>query len=189
MFSRERILFKERVDDIVIQRPTNMKDIELKLVCELIKNSRKSDRELAKSIGVSQPTVSRIRAKLEKEGLIEYTGVPNLRKLGFEIIAIVFANWKRDRYSDTRVLKAQDFVKRHPNVIFVSTGQGCSADRVSVSVHKSYTDYAEYMREAKAEWGEFMNFTGTFLIALNSDSLVRPLSLRYLADYLAKEKP
>lgn len=61
-----------------------MKDIEIKLVCELIKNSRKSDRELAKLIGVSQPTVSRIRTRLEKEGVIEYTGTANLRKLGFE---------------------------------------------------------------------------------------------------------
>jgi DNA-binding Lrp family transcriptional regulator len=171
-----------------MQELTIMKDIELRLVCELIKNSRKSDRELAKSIGVSQPTVSRIRARLEKEGLIEYTGVPNLRKLGFEIIAIVFAKWNREQYPDTRVLKAEDFVKRSPNVIFVSTGQGCSADWVSVSVHKSYSDYAEYMREAKSEWGEFMTFTGTFLIALNSDNVVRPLSLRYLADCLVKGK-
>jgi DNA-binding Lrp family transcriptional regulator len=72
-----------------------VKSVELKLLCELIKNSRKSDRKLAKLVGVSQPTVTRTRTRLEKEGLIEYSGVPNLRKIGFEIIAITFANWKR----------------------------------------------------------------------------------------------
>lgn len=39
-----------------------MKDVELSLVAELLKDSRRSDRELAKAIGVSQPTVSRLMA-------------------------------------------------------------------------------------------------------------------------------
>jgi DNA-binding Lrp family transcriptional regulator len=34
-----------------------MKDIELRLISELMKNSRRSDRELAKAIGISQPTI------------------------------------------------------------------------------------------------------------------------------------
>jgi DNA-binding Lrp family transcriptional regulator len=45
-----------------------IRDIELKILSELMKNARISDRELAKKIGVSQPTVSRIRSRLEKEG-------------------------------------------------------------------------------------------------------------------------
>ena len=60
-----------------------IRDIELKILSELMKNARISDRELAKKIGVSQPTVSRIRSRLEKEGYIRgYTVLPNLRKLG-----------------------------------------------------------------------------------------------------------
>jgi hypothetical protein len=37
-----------------------VKDVELKLIYELIKNSRRSDRELARVLKVSQPTVSRM---------------------------------------------------------------------------------------------------------------------------------
>lgn len=40
-----------------------VKDVDLKLLSELMKNSRRIDRELAKIIGVSQPTVS---AELEQ---------------------------------------------------------------------------------------------------------------------------
>jgi DNA-binding Lrp family transcriptional regulator len=59
-----------------------VKDIELRLIAELMKNSRRSDRELTKIIGVSQPTVSRTIKRLDKEGYIkEYTAIvtsPNL---------------------------------------------------------------------------------------------------------------
>ena len=50
-----------------------MKDVELKLISELMKNSRRSDRELAKTLGVSQPTVSRTLKRLETEGTLKNT--------------------------------------------------------------------------------------------------------------------
>jgi DNA-binding Lrp family transcriptional regulator len=66
-----------------------LKDTELKVISELMKNSRRSDRELAKAIGASQPTVSRIIKKLEKEKIIEeYTMIPNFSKLGYKILAL-----------------------------------------------------------------------------------------------------
>ena len=71
-----------------------MKDFELQLVSELVRNCRRSDRELAKVLHVSQPTVTRTRARLEKQGLIEYGASPNLPELGYKIMAVVFG--KRD---------------------------------------------------------------------------------------------
>ena len=63
-----------------------MRKIEWKLISELMKNSRRSDRDLAKVIGKSQPTVTRTRTRLEKQGYIkEYTMLPDFQKLGFEI--------------------------------------------------------------------------------------------------------
>ena len=61
-----------------------MKDTELKVVVELMKNSRRSDRELARAIGMSQPTVTRTRTGLEKRGIIkEYTMVQVMYSLVF----------------------------------------------------------------------------------------------------------
>jgi len=165
----------------------HLKDVEMKLVCELIRNTRKSDRELAKLIGVSQPTVSRIRARLEKEGVISYTGVPDLRKLGFQIIAVTFGNSRSGHHSEAIAAKTKAFVDDHANLIFVSSGRGFNSDRIVISVHKSYSDYAEYVRQIRAEWEGFMNMTDSFLISLNSDNILRPISLKYIADCLEKE--
>jgi DNA-binding Lrp family transcriptional regulator len=48
-----------------------IKNVKLELISERMKNSRRSDRDLAKAIGVSQPTVSRMIKKLENEGIIK----------------------------------------------------------------------------------------------------------------------
>jgi Mn-dependent DtxR family transcriptional regulator len=50
-----------------------LKEFELEVISELVRNCRRSDGELARALHVSQPTVTRTRTKLEKQGLIEYT--------------------------------------------------------------------------------------------------------------------
>lgn len=47
-----------------------VKSTEMRLISELLKNSRRSDRQLAKALGVSQPTISRLLKKVENECLI-----------------------------------------------------------------------------------------------------------------------
>jgi DNA-binding Lrp family transcriptional regulator len=44
-----------------------MRILELKVISELMKNSKLSDRALAKKIGVSQPTITRARRKLQEK--------------------------------------------------------------------------------------------------------------------------
>ena len=72
-----------------------LKDTETALISELMKNCRRSDRELARAIGVSQPTVSRMIKRLEKEGVVnEYTMIPDFRKLGYNLCAFIFLKLK-----------------------------------------------------------------------------------------------
>ena len=163
-----------------------MKNVELKLLAELTRNPRRSDRELARSMGVSQPTVSRTRLRVEKQGLIRYTGIPDLAKLGFEIVAVTFANSRDKEYQGTGETKAQDFARRHPCIIFVSTGRGfgSGSDRVVISVHKSYSDYAKFIKEIREEWAEFTTITGSFLISTGTDNILKSTSLNNLVDHL-----
>jgi DNA-binding Lrp family transcriptional regulator len=164
----------------------DLKETELRLICELIKNSRRSDRELAKSLGVSQPTVSRIRTKLEKRGIIQYTGSPDLKELGFEIVAITFGNLNVGSSSDVndRVERGKEFLRQHSNVLFFSTGRGLSSDRVAVTAHKSYSDYTKFIGELKKDWADIITVTGSFLISLGSDNVLRSMTFKHLATCL-----
>jgi DNA-binding Lrp family transcriptional regulator len=161
-----------------------LKKIDCQILAELMKNSRLSDRQLAKNLGVSQPTVTRRRTMLEKERLIEYTAIPDLRKLGFEILAFSLANWKQEAASEEKNQETKAFISKHPNVMFVSTGRGLGADRVSVSAHRNYADYSHYMQELKQYWGANIERVNSFIVSLQNDNILRNLSFKYLAEIL-----
>jgi DNA-binding Lrp family transcriptional regulator len=165
-----------------------LKSIDYAIVSELIKNSRLSDRQVAKMLGTSQPTVTRRRRELEKEGLLDYTAVPDVKKLGFEILAITFGNRAaHPQYPELEIQKSKEFTERHPNLIFVSSGMGLGSDRVAISVHKDYADYSNFKKEVSEEWKEIMTVTDSFVISLVSDSMLRNLTFKHLAELLKKE--
>ena len=165
-----------------------LKLTDYELLSELIKNPKLSDRQVAKRMGVSQPTVTRRRAELEKERLLDYTAIPDLKELGFEIVAITFGNRAAfPQHAELQIQKAKDFIERHPNIIFVSSGIGLNSDRVVVSAHKDYSDYSEFQREIKQEWGEIMEVVGSFIVSLPSDSVLRHLTFKYLAELMKNE--
>src|SRR4030066_1542772 len=79
-----------------------LKEIELRVIAELMKNSRRSDRELAKALHTSQPAVSRAIKRLEKEGIIkEYTMIPDFAKLGYKIMGITQMKVKEESEEST----------------------------------------------------------------------------------------
>jgi DNA-binding Lrp family transcriptional regulator len=165
-----------------------MKDVELRLISELMKNSRKSDRELAKAIGVSQPTVTRTRTRLEKEGYIkEYTIMPDFFKLGFEIAALTFVKLKNLDAGDidkARTL-AQESLRKGPlEIVMLERGMGLGYDGVIVSVHKDYPSYMELKKWLRRFDFLDLSEVESFLINLSDKVHYRPLTFTTLAQYL-----
>ena len=171
-----------------------MKDIELRLISELMKNSRRSDRELAKVIGVSQPTVSRIMKKLEKEGVIkEYTMIPDFSKLGYSIMSIAFAKLKKpiseQELEEVRRQVRQTLQTEPIPTILAMSGMGLDADRVIISFHESYSVYTEYLSKLKQHPLVRVEDTKSFLIDLENRNEYLPLTLSEMAAYVAYAKP
>ena len=166
-----------------------LKDIDFKIASWLMKNSKMSDRKLAEIIGVSQPTVTRRRAKIEKELSIDYTAIPNFKKLGMEIMAFHAVQWNPEGYETLSKMedftkKVKDFFSKHPNIIFASSGQGCGFSRIAITIHRDYSDFVKFRTEIQKEWGQYAAKHDSFIISLKSDKVMRHLTLKYLADYI-----
>jgi DNA-binding Lrp family transcriptional regulator len=166
-----------------------MKDMELRLISELMKNSRRSDRELSRVLGVSQPTVTRTRSVLEKEGIVkEYTMIPGLSKLGFGIMSITLAKLK-EPISEQKVMEVrkqvrQTLLEEPTPAILAMGGIGLSADRVFIAFHENYSSYTEFLNRLKRHPLVKVEDLKSFLIDLEDRSQFLPLTLSELAKYL-----
>jgi len=56
--------------------------------------------------------------------------------------------------------------------------------RTGITFHKDYSDFVAYKTRVEADWGSYMTKYDTFIISLKSDQIKRPLTLKYLADYI-----
>lgn len=166
-----------------------MKNFELKLISELMKDSRRSDRQLAKIIGVSQPTVTRLRNKLEKEGYLkEYAAIPDFRKLGFEIIAITFTTFLHEPTpQELGALRrvARELEKENPRaVLMAANGMGLGFNRVFISFHENYSSYLKTISLIKQVPNVDTSHVESFVVSLADEGHYQPLTFSVIAKYL-----
>lgn len=163
-----------------------MKDVEIALVAELMKNSRRSDRELARAIGVSQPTVSRMIKKLERDGVVnEYTMIPDFRKLGYKLCALIFFRLKAPIRPE-RVEWARTAVRERLNqtpfvILLLERGIGLGRDAVMVCLYKDYASYAEHRNIIREFPFLVSSDVDSFLIDLNDEVHYRYLTFASVA--------
>lgn len=154
-----------------------MKETKRKLLFELIKNSKRSDRELAKVLRVSQATVSRMRNDLTKNGWIkQFTVIPDLAKMGFEILAI--SSFKSTN-NEELIEKAIEWTRARPEIIFAARSEGQGKNGVVISIHKNYTDYSNFLEDLRLEGISNFDDYDTLLISLNG-LVVKDFSLKHL---------
>ena len=158
------------------------KKLPQKLLRELLKNSKRTDRGLAKILKVSQPTITRARHKLEKSGMIQdYTIIPDFRKMGFEILSLTFVKMRSEILTPEVMEEAKKYAAKFPNAIFASTGEGLGMTGVIISFHRDYTDYHRKLNLLRVDWKDFAEDVQSFVVSIGEGEFKR-FSLTYLED-------
>jgi DNA-binding Lrp family transcriptional regulator len=169
-----------------------LKPIDYKLLFELMKDSHRSDRQIAKALGVSQPTVTRRRAMLEESYIEGYTVIPKFGQIGFEILAFTFLKHKPECKSgeekEKSFKKLKEWYTKQPNVILMQEGRGMGWDSVCLSLHENYSDYAEFMRTHDSELSDLIVESQTFSADLAPGIIIKPFNLKYLANLKMKSR-
>jgi len=168
----------------------SLKDVQLKLIAELLRNSRRSDRELAKAIGVSQPTVSRTLAKLEKAGFIRsHTIIPDFSKIGFNLLGITFVKLK-STYPAEEIEKIRKAVKERVeqskfNIVMLERGIGLGFDACIISIYKDYSEYSQHQDAIRTFPFIDISKIESFIINLKDSVRYHPLNFETVARHLA----
>ena len=168
-------------------KKTSAQQKEEILLKELLKDSSRSDRELAKTIGTSQPTISRLRKKLDNDNLIKnYTVIPDFYKMGYTILAITMVKSVHNLASSKEKLtgkeKAKNWMMKYPNIIFCDYCRGIGMDGVMFSLHKSYNDFDKFMSEHNHALGNIITDFENILVNLKKEESIKPFNLKYLAE-------
>ena len=159
------------------------------LLQEYLKDSNRSDKQIAKTLGVSQPTISKMKNRLLDEGLVRhFSAIPDFAKIGYEIMAFSFIKFNSEAISDfsmedvTRIKKrAIAWAESNPCIIFDSMVEGMGIDAINISLHKDYVTYQEFLRESKKKWGNMMAEVQFAIVDLVGN-VAKPLSFKYLGE-------
>jgi len=168
---------------------TELQPIDRRILFELMRNSRKSDREIAKILGVSQPTITRRRSLLEKRGVIEtYTLIPRWDKLGYSLMAIILVR-VRVGTSGSHEARYQEVLKRgaewlvnQPNILMAGGCRGTGVESFMISIHKTYADFDEFMNDCRLKLGDLLEIVQFVIINLAGREVLKPFNPVYLAE-------
>jgi DNA-binding Lrp family transcriptional regulator len=132
-------------------------EIDKKILSELLKDSKRSYRELAKAIGVSAATViSRIQ-RLEQAGVItEYTVMIDFERIGFELTAVTELTVSRGKLIET-----QEEIAKLPYVCAVYDVTG-EIDSIVVAKFKNRKELSEFPKDLLSM--PFVERTNTHLV-------------------------
>jgi DNA-binding Lrp family transcriptional regulator len=161
-----------------------MKKREKEVLFQLLRDSKLSDREIAKKLNTSQSTITRTRHKLEHRCINSYTIVPNLSKLDINLIAFSFG--KCIKPTDKLENQFKDFIEKQPNVIFSGHGEGMGKTAVMISFHKNFSGFTEFMRKTRLLCEFFGENLDTFIVS--TDKLVRTLGMANAVEHLVKKE-
>jgi hypothetical protein len=117
-----------------------------------------------------------MRRSLEKSGLLrEYTVIPAVEKLGFEILAFNFVTGVASKNNaDIKM-----WVARNRKVVFAGSGEGLNGKTLlTVSLHRNFTDFSAFAHEFRGAVG-LPSEVESFLVSLNS-GMVKRFSFKQL---------
>ncbi|KYK22549.1 hypothetical protein AYK24_01785 [Thermoplasmatales archaeon SG8-52-4] len=111
-------------------------DTEKNVYCMLVSYPELSDSEIGRDLGVSRHTVSRLRRKFEKNNLMKKISIPNLVKLGFEILT--FNHIQFNPKNPPNMDNDEAALLMSDSTVFFASRR---FEAVIISIYKDYEDY------------------------------------------------
>jgi DNA-binding MarR family transcriptional regulator len=115
---------------------STLSDTEKNVLCMLVGYPEMSESWIARELGVSRHTVSRLRRGFDERALIERLTIPNQRKLGFEILA--FYHFRFDPRNPPKMENDEGAVLMSDSTIFLATRV---FEAIMISIYSDYNDY------------------------------------------------
>lgn len=98
---------------------TSMTRIEKRVLYGLVENPDTPDNTVAKKMGVTRQSVTKIRKRFESRSVIKTIRIPSLKKLGGEIFVIGFIKFEPHSSVERRKTSIQMILKNLPTILMI----------------------------------------------------------------------
>ena len=107
-----------------------------------LRNCKQSDREIATISKVSQPTITRVRQRLERTGIIKhYMAIPDYNKIGYPFGSVITGQ-SFSEGSLKELISKSDIVLKAPCIEL-------NQNIILITMHKTIEDYKEFLKKVK----------------------------------------
>ncbi|MFH1126528.1 MAG: Lrp/AsnC family transcriptional regulator [archaeon] len=165
-----------------------LKKREIQVFFELLKDGRVPDKHIAQRIKTTQPTVTRIRQKLEREGYIKkYSILVDFKKVGITMIVVTMFKW-----ADYSIEKEQEDARKEilkmPEMLSLSRGEGMRGKtNIIISAHEGFKSYEDFVRVLRKKWGNYVTDIESFISSVDGITKVFDPS-ECITDILSKQQ-
>ncbi len=139
-----KILIKgEQEESVTSEMPmtdiTKLSNIEKKVLYGLIKYPDIPDSKIAENIDVTRQVVSKLKKSFESEGIIKTLRIPNLMKLGFEILAISHYRHNPKFPLNKRGKGIKQLLNEFPQVFLITD----NLESLMINICRDFTEFQE----------------------------------------------
>ncbi len=135
------MLLENRPEVQPVARVEVLDELDRKIVMQLAEDGRRSYRQIAHNLGISEGTARFRGNRLMEEGYIRVTAVGNALRLGVDVMALTLLRVEPGHVSETAAILAE-----YRNVRFVGMSFG-SADVIIQTLHRSQRDLHRFLSE------------------------------------------
>jgi len=134
--------FEGTVADMAFRHTKNVdfSDTEKNVFCMMVSYPELSDSDIGREIGISRHTVSRLRRVFEKNSLVRKISLPNLQKLGFEILS--FYHIRFDPRNPPNMETDDAALLMSDSTVFFASRM---FEAIMISIYQGYDDYKSDM--------------------------------------------
>jgi DNA-binding CsgD family transcriptional regulator len=133
---------KEEINNLAFSenKDIDFSDTEKNVYCMMVSNPEFSDSEIGNELGISRHTVSRLRRSFEQKNLVRHICLPDLKKIGFEILA--FSHIRFDPRNPPNIDNDEAALLMSDSTIFFASR---IFEAVMISIYNDYDDYKSDM--------------------------------------------
>ncbi|MBN2457615.1 Lrp/AsnC family transcriptional regulator [Candidatus Woesearchaeota archaeon] len=146
-----------------------LSDNEKKVLSLLIENGRSRDSDIARQLGLSIPAISKIREKLERQGVIKgYSPKIDFELIGLTYLSVVTMKVTNEWWDLVGVKNSNDYMNENPHIIMSLRNNEADMTYLQIYAFKNADDASKYFNFLQEKYYKYITIKKIYSFSINN---------------------